>query len=109
MINKKAAKWAQKIANRREKKVVAVLDLAATSSFWCEYNKHVQTIRPSNKTVHMSTGLTAEMSNKALLPNSKLNEQARNLDILPALKDNLLFSICKFSDKSTRTKKKIKE
>ena len=46
----------------------------------------------------MPTGTTARTSNKALLINSKLNEQARELDILPELKENSLLSVCKLSD-----------
>ena len=52
---------------------------------------------PSNKTVSMPTGTTARTSNKALLPNAKLNEQAHELDILPELKENSLLSVCKLS------------
>ena len=46
----------------------------------------------------MPTGETARTSNKAFLLNSKLNKQARELDILPELKENSLLSVCKLSD-----------
>ena len=75
-----------------------MLDSAATSSFWRECDDHEETDKPSNKTVSMPTGTTARTSNKALLINSRLNEQARELDILPELKENSLLSVCKLSD-----------
>ena len=44
------------------------------------------------------TGVTANASVKALHPNTKLNEKARELDILPELKHNSLLSVCKLAD-----------
>jgi hypothetical protein len=40
----------------------------------------------------------AQTSKKALLPNKKLNKAARDLNILPDLADNSLFSVCKLAD-----------
>jgi hypothetical protein len=46
----------------------------------------------------MPNGSLAQTSEKALLPNNKLNEAARDLDILPDLADNSVFSVCKLAD-----------
>ena len=51
----------------------------------------------------MPTGTTANTSEKALLPNEKLNCKARELDILPELKENSLLSVCKLSDSGYTT------
>ena len=46
----------------------------------------------------MSNGQTAITTTKALLLNQQLNQKARELDILPDLKENSLLSVCKLSD-----------
>ena len=46
----------------------------------------------------MPNGQTATTTTKALLPNKQLNQKARELDILPELKENSLLSVCKLSD-----------
>ena len=46
----------------------------------------------------MPNGSLAQTSEKALLPNKKLNEAARDLNILPDLSKNSLFSVCKLAD-----------
>ena len=46
----------------------------------------------------MPNGETSNTTKKALLPNQNLNPQARELDILPDLKENSLLSVCKLSD-----------
>ena len=74
------------------------MDSAATSSFWREQDAHIPTGRPSGKQVSMANGQTEKTTEKALLPNEKLNTKARELDILPSLKANSLLSVCKLSD-----------
>jgi len=46
----------------------------------------------------MPIGTIANASNKALHANTKLNDEARDLDILPELKINSLLSVCKLAD-----------
>ena len=46
----------------------------------------------------MPNGTISQTTTKALLPNTRLNKQARELDILPELKGNLLLSVAKLSD-----------
>ena len=46
----------------------------------------------------MPTGQTSNTTEKALLPNKKLNNKARELGLLPELKENSLLSVCKLSD-----------
>ena len=96
--NKIARKWKRKIKNRRERKGTAIKDSVATSSFWREEDEHIKTGIPSNKRVGMPTGQTSNTTEKALLPNKKLNNKARELDLLPELKENSLLSVCKLSD-----------
>ena len=98
MGNKIAAKWARKLENRRKRKETAVLDTAATSSFWRLVDEHIKTNQPSGKQVSMPTGATAQTSEKAIIPNSKLNEKARECDLLPDLEENSLISVCKLAD-----------
>ena len=86
------------MANRKKRKESAVIDSAATSSFWRLVDEHIETNELSNKMVSMPTGTTAKTSKKALLPNTKLNKQARELDLLPELRDNSLISVCKLAD-----------
>ena len=72
--NKTAAKWARKLANRKKRKETAVMDTAATSSFWRLVDEHIKTNLPSNKQVAMPTGATAQTTEKAIIPNTKLNK-----------------------------------
>jgi len=90
--------WIRKVTNRRSKKGTAVIDSAATSNFWQEEDDHIAADIKSDKVVMMSTGTTANASMKALHPNTKLNEKARELDILPELKNNSLLRVCKLAD-----------
>jgi len=46
----------------------------------------------------MPTGNMANVSEKGLLPNNKLNAKARELEKLSELKHNTLLSFCKLSD-----------
>jgi len=75
-----------------------VIDSAATSSFWREEDEHIATDEASGKVVMMPTGITTNVSAKALHPNTRLNKQARELDILPEFKHNALLSVCKLSN-----------
>ena len=52
----------------------------------------------SNKMVLTPTGNTYTDSEKGLLPNEKLNEKARKLEILTELKNNSLISIFRLAD-----------
>ena len=45
-----------------------------------------------------TTGNTDTASEKGLLPNVKLHEKSRELDMLPQLKQNSLRSVCRLSD-----------
>ena len=94
-MNKIQAKWKRKLNNRRMQKQSAVLDLAATSSFWQEQDAHIKTGVTSNKVVMMPTGNTANATEKGLLQNRGLNTKARELDILLELKHNSLLSVRK--------------
>ena len=96
--NKIAAKWKRKIENRKKRKETAVLDTAATSSFWRLVDDHIKTGQASNKQVAMPTGAVSQTSEKALIPNTKLNEKARQCDLLPDLEENSLISVCKLAD-----------
>ena len=51
----------------------------------------------------MPTGQTSNTTEKALLPNKKLNDKARELDLPLELKENSLLSVCKLSDAGYRT------
>ena len=93
-----SAKWKRKLENRKKKKETAVIDSAATSSFWRLVDDHIKTGEASNKQVAMPTGHTAATSEKALIPNKNLNEKARQCDLLPELQDNSLVSVCKLAD-----------
>ena len=75
-----------------------MLDTAATSSFWREEDGHIPTGQPSNKQVSMPDGAISQTTTKALLPNTRLNKQARELDILPELEGSSLLSVAKLSD-----------
>ena len=46
----------------------------------------------------MPNGAISQTTKKALLPNTRLNKQARELDILPELEGNSLLSVAKLSD-----------
>ena len=96
--NKITAKWKRKLENRKKRKETAVIDSAATSSFWQLVDDHIKTGEASNKQVAMPTGHTAATSEKALIPNKNLNEKARQCDLLPELQDNSLVSVCKLAD-----------
>ena len=89
------------MANQKQAKSnkgTAVIDLIATSNFWREECEHIATDIASNKVMMMPTGTTVNASMKALHPNTKLNDKARELDILPELKNNSLLSVCKLAD-----------
>ena len=90
--NKIAAMWAHKIDNRRKQKETAVMDTAVTSSFCCLVKKHTKTRQPSNKQVSMPMGAVAQTSKKALIPNTKFNEKARQCDLLLELQENSLIT-----------------
>ena len=98
LTNKIARKWARKLQNRNIRKQTAVIDSAATSSFWRQNDPHIPTNKLSNKQVGMPNGATTQTTKKGILPNSNLNDAARELDILPELKHNSLLSVCKLSD-----------
>ena len=76
----------------------AILDSGATSSFIKPNGGARSTGQPSNKKVGMPNGQTLNTSLKALLPNTTLNQKARECDILPGLQHNSLVSVGKLSD-----------
>ena len=91
--------WRRELERRqRQGDGTAVIDSAATSSFWREEDPHIKTNVESGKRVMMPNGHMAVSSKKAKLPNTKLNDAARDLDLLPELKDNSLLSVCKLAD-----------
>ena len=55
----------------------------------------------SNKTVAMPMENIDTASEEGLLPNENLNKRARELDILPQLKQKSLLSFCKLNMKDT--------
>ena len=84
----------QNIARKRERKIKnkaakiersrsTAIDSSVTSSFWREVDGHIKTVISSNKIVMTTTGNTATASEKGLLPNVKLHEKSRELDMLP--------------------------
>ena len=92
------AEWQRRIDHTQQRSETAVIDSAATSSFWREVDEHIPTDAESGKRVSMPNGQIARASKKAKLPNAKLNDAARDLDILPELKENSLLSVCKLAD-----------
>ena len=76
----------------------AILDSGVTSSFIKPNGGAKSTGQPSNKEVSMPNGQTLSTSFKALLPNTTLNQKARECDILPGLQHNSLVSVGKLSD-----------
>ena len=93
-------KWKRKQYSRRwlKENQSAVIDSAPTSSFWREQDAHIKTGIVYDKAVMLSTGNTANVSEKGLLPNNKLSAKARELEVLPELKHDSLLSVCKLSD-----------
>ena len=63
-INEIQEKWKGKLNNRRVRKQLVVLDLAATSSFWQEQDAHIKTGVASDKVVMMPTGKTVNATEK---------------------------------------------
>ena len=82
---------------KRERKKSALIDSAASSSFWAPEDEHEPVDEPSNKIVSMADGHQTTTTQKAKLPNEKLNEKARELDLLPGLPNSLL-SVGKLAD-----------
>ena len=76
----------------------AILDSGATSSFIKPDGGAMSTGQPSNKQVRMPNGQTLNTSFKAMLPNTTLNQKARECDILPGLQHNSLISVGKLAD-----------
>ena len=97
---KSLRKWKRRLQARKErsKTQTAVLDSAATSSFWREQDSHIKTGQTSDKIVILPNGNVTKATEKAILLNEKLNDRARELDVLPDLKHNSLLSVCKLAD-----------
>ena len=75
-----------------------ILDSGASSTFMHPDDGAIPTGEPSDKVVGMPDGQTAKASEKALLPISSLNLEARKGDILPALAHNSLISVSTLAD-----------
>ena len=73
---------------RRSVDYDAILDSGATSSFIKPDGGAMSTGQPSNKQVRMPNGQTLNTSFQAMLPNTTLNQKARECDILPGLQHN---------------------
>ena len=68
---------------QREKKESTAVDSAVTSGFWLPEDEHEPTDEPSDKIVAMADGFPSTTANKARSPNERLNDEARELDLMP--------------------------
>ena len=76
----------------------AVLDSGATSTFIKPEHGAEPTGEKSNKIVRVPNGQSMIASEKAMLPNKKLRDEARECDILPGLHKDSLISVGKLAD-----------
>ena len=76
----------------------AVLYSGATSSFIKPENGAEPTGEKSTKIVKIPNGQSMKASEKAMLPNKKLRDKARECDILPGLRKDSLVSVGKLAD-----------
>ena len=76
----------------------AVLDSGATSTFIKPEHGAIPTGEKSNKIVRVPNGQSMIASEKAMLPNKKLRDEARECDILPGLHKDSLISVGKLAD-----------
>ena len=80
------------------------MDLAATSIFcWIE-DRFESTGEKSEKLVAITNGQIENTTHKSKLPVTQLNDDAQEINIILALKSNLLISVCKLSDAGYITK-----
>ena len=79
-----------------------VLDSGATSHFM-RPDENLPNTGPSSKIVMLPNGDAIMASHTTNLPFDSLSAKARKADVLPALKQNLLVSVGKFSDASYTT------
>ena len=76
----------------------AVLDSGATSSFIKPEHGAEPTGEKSTKIVKIPNGQSMKASEKAMLPNKKLRDEARECDIVPGLHKDSLVSVGKLAD-----------
>jgi len=96
-LNKVAAHWARKIANRKTRKT-GILDLGATSGAGPEEDadKFADTVERSTKTFMFPDRCTATATKKMMLKHD-LRDGAREMNIVPGMHTSLI-SISKLAD-----------